>query len=157
MIAVYLLKIKNMKREANILVAECNKEHFELIRKNLLRAGVCNEMLNFTDGQEILDFLFDVNKEFEEKHNCHEHVLLLNLNLPKVDGVKVLEKIKQDMQLKKSPVIILTETDDQNTIEICHNLGCSTYIVKPAEHQDFEETIQKLGRFLSVVETTLIE
>ncbi|MFC1737590.1 response regulator [Planctomycetota bacterium] len=146
-----------MKKEANILIAEDNKKHFELIRKNLLRAGVCNELLNFADGQEILNFLFDMDKGFEGEHNSHEYILLLNLNLPKVDGVKVLEKIKQDTQLKKIPVIMLTATDDQHTIERCHNLGCSTYIVKPTEHQDFEETIQKLGCFLSVVETTSIK
>ena len=146
-----------MKKETNILIAEDNKEHFELIRKNLLRADLCNETLNFADGQEILDFLFDMDKGFEGEHNSHEYILLLDLNLPKVDGVKVLEKVKQDTQLKKIPVIILTATDDRHTIERCHNLGCSTYIVKPREHQDFEETIQKLGFFLSVVETTSIK
>ena len=146
-----------MKKEADILIAENNKEHFELIRENLLRAGVRNEVLNFADGQEILNFLFDMNKEFEGEHNFGEYILLLNLNLPKVDGVKVLEKIKQDTRLKKIPVIILTATDGQHTIERCHSLGCGTYIVKPTEHQDFEETIQKLGCFLSVIETTLIK
>ncbi len=146
-----------MKKETNILIAEDNKEHFELIRKNLLRAGVCNELLNFADGQEILAFLFDMDEGFEGKHNSHKYILLLNLNLPKVDGVQVLEKIKQDMKFKKIPVIILTATDDQHTIERCHNLGCSTYIVKPTKLQDFEETIQKLGCFLSVVETTSIK
>ena len=69
----------------------------------------------------------------------------------------MLEKIKQDTQLKKIPVIILTATDDQHIIERCHNLGCSTYIVKPTEDQDFEETIRKLGFFLSVVEITSIK
>ncbi|MHC4103699.1 MAG: response regulator [Planctomycetota bacterium] len=146
-----------MKEEANILIAEDNKKHFELIRKNLLMAGVCNKVLNFADGREIVNFLFDMNEGFERQHNFHEYILLLNLNLPKVDGVKVLQKIKQDMQFRKIPVIILTATDDQNIIDRCYNLGCSTYIVKPAEHQDFEETIQKLGCFLSVVETTLIK
>lgn len=146
-----------MKKEAKILIAENNKEHFELIRKNLLLAGVRNEMLNFADAQEILSFLFDMDEGFEGKHNSHEYILLLDLNLPKVDGVKLLEEIKQDMQLKKIPVVILTATDDQHTIDRCYNLGCSTYIVKPTEHRDFEATIQKLGCFLSVVETTLIK
>jgi len=145
-----------MKKEVNILIAEDNTEHFDLIRKSLLRAGIRNEMLNFADGREILDFLFDMDKGLKEKHNSHEYILLLNVNLPKVDGEKVLEKIKQDTHLKKIPVIILTATDDQHTIERCHNLGCSTYIVKPPDHHDFEETIRKLGSFLSVVETTLI-
>ena len=146
-----------MKKEADILIAEDNKEHFELIRKNLLRAGVCNEILHFADGQGILNFLFDMEKGLGGENNFHEYILLLNLNLPKVDGVKVLEKIKQDTQLKKIHVIILTATDDQDTIDRCYNLGCSTYIVKPTEHQDFEETVQKLGCFLSVVETTSIK
>jgi CheY-like chemotaxis protein len=146
-----------MTKQADILIVEDNKEHFELIRKNLLLAGVCNEIVNFADAQQILSFLFDMDEGFEGKRNSHEYILLLDLNLPKVDGVKVLEKIKQDMQLKKIPVIILTATDDQHTIDRCYNLGCSTYIVKPTEHRDFEETIQKLGYFLSVVETTLIK
>ncbi len=146
-----------MKKETNILIAEDNKEHFELIRKNLLLAGVRNKMLNFADAQEILNFLFDMDEGFKGEHNSHEYILLLDLSIPKTNGVKVLKKIKQDKQLKKIPVIILTATDDRHTIERCHNLGCSTYIVKPTEHQDFEETIQKLGCFLSVVETTSIK
>jgi len=155
LIAVYLLREKNMKKEVKILIAEDNKDHFELIRKNLLRAGVYNEVLNFVDGRQILNFLFDMDKTGE--HSSHEYILLLNLNLPKVDGVKVLEKIKQDTQLKKIPVIILTAADDQHTIDRCHNLGCSTYIVKPTQQKDFEETVQKLGCFLFVVEITSIK
>ena len=146
-----------MKKETNILIAEENEEHVELIRKNLLRAGVHNKTLNFADGQEILDFLFDTDKGVEGGGNSGEYILLLNLDLPKVDGMKVLEKIKQDTQLKKIPVIILTAIDEQQIIDRCHNFGCSTYIVKPTEHQDFIETILKLGGFLSIVETTVVK
>ena len=146
-----------MKKKANILIAEDNKEHFELIRKNLLFTGICNEMLTFADDQEILNFLFDKYKGFEGEHNSHKYILLMDINLPKVDGVKVLEKIKQDTLLKMIPVIILTAIDDQHTIERCYDLGCGTYIVKPTERHDFENTIQKLGHFLSFVETTLIK
>ena len=145
-----------MKKEVHILVAENNKQHLELIRKNLLRAGVSNELLNFADGREILDFLFDIDKAPKEKQNSNDYILLLNLDLPKVDGIEVLEKIKQNTQLKKIPVIILTATDDRNTIQKCHNLGCSTYIVKPTQRLDFEQAVQKLGAFLSVIETTSI-
>jgi CheY-like chemotaxis protein len=140
-----------MKKEVNILVADDNTEHFELIRKNLLRSGVYNEMVNFSDGQELLDFLFD------GEHGSQEYIILLSLDLPKVDGMKVLEKIKQDAQLKKIPVMILTARDDQNTIDRCHELGCSTYIVKPTGQEDLEASIQKIGHFLSVVEITSIK
>ena len=145
-----------MRKETNILIADDNKDHFELIRKNLLRAGVRNEIQNFADGRELLDFLFGTDKSLEGNHDTNEYILLLNLNLPKVDSVKVLEKIKQHKQLKMIPVIILAETDDQLTIDQCHNLGCSTYIVKPTNRQDFEETVQKLGHFLSIVETAIL-
>ena len=146
-----------MKKDSVILIAEDDKRHFELIRDNLLRAGVHNKMLYLADGQEILDFLFGMDKGVEKERNNQEYILLLDLSLPRVDGVEVLEKIKQDKKLKKIVVIILTATDDQHTIERCYNLGCSTYIVKPTEYQDFEETIQKIGYFLSFVEITSIK
>ena len=143
--------------EAKILIAEDNKEDFELIRKNLLLAGVHNEMLNFVNGQEVLDFLFDSDGQVKDEHDFQRYVLLLNLNLAKVEGLKVLEKIRDNMQLKKIPVVVLTATDDQDTIDRCYDLGCSTYIVKPTENSEFKGAIRKLGHFLSVIETTLIK
>lgn len=141
-----------MRKDGIILIAEDNEGHFELIRKNLLRAGICNEMLHFADGQETLDFLFKMSKKPEQERNNQEYILLLDIRIPKVGGFKVLEKIKQDTELKKIPVIILTVADAPHAIERCHNLGCSTYIVKPTKYEDFEETVQKIGRFLSVIE-----
>ena len=146
-----------MQKEDVILITEDDKSHFELISKNLLRAGICNKMLYFADGQEILNFLFGMDKAFGKEHSSQEYVLWLDLNIPRVDGVEVLEKIKQDTKLKRIPVIILTATDDPHTIERCHDIGCSTYIVKPTEHEDFESTVQKIGHFLSVVEVTSIK
>jgi CheY-like chemotaxis protein len=145
-----------MKKEDVILIAEDDEGHFELIRKNLLRAGVCNKMLCLANGQEILNFLFDMDKGGEGEYNNQKYILLLDLSIPRVDGVEVLEKIKQDTNLKKIPVIILAAADAPDIIERCHNLGCSTYIVKPTKHEDFEKTIQKIGHFLSVVEITSI-
>lgn len=145
-----------MKKEDVILIAEDDKSHFELIRKNLLRAGVHNKMLCLANGQEILNFLFDIDKEGKEEYYNQDYILLLDLSIPRVDGVEVLEKIKQDTNLKKIPVIILTAADTPDIIERCHKLGCSTYIVKPTNYEDFEETIQKIGHFLSVVEITSI-
>ena len=146
-----------MKKEDIILVVDDDEKHVELIRKNLLRAGLFNKILPFADGQEILDFLFDMDKGAGEAQGSHDYILLLNVDLPKVDGAEVLAKIKQDVQLKRIPVFILTATDDQDTIDRCHNLGCSSYILKPAEDRDFEETIQRIGHFLSVVEITSIK
>ena len=144
-----------MKKNVTILIAENNKEHFDLIRTNLLEAGVHNEILNFSDGQQLLDFLFNPDTGPESQCRPRESMVLTELNLPNIDGLQILEKIKRDDLLKKMPVIIFTATDDQDTIDRCFSLNCSTYIVKPETAQEFEETIENFGRFLSVVETLI--
>ncbi len=141
-----------MKNEDVILIAEHDKRHFELIRKNLLRAGIRNEIIHLVDGKGLLDFLFDMVKESGAEHNDNEFILFLDLSIPGVSGVEVLQEIKLHTNLKKIPVIILTEADAPDVIDQCHDLQCSTYIVKPAKYEDIEETIQKIGRFLSVVQ-----
>ena len=146
-----------MKKEDIFLVAEDGKKYLGFIRRNLLRAGLHNEILYFANGQEILNFLFDTDKNLKEQNNNKKYIILLDLNLPGVGGVEVLEKIKQDTKLKKIPVIIFTTADDPDIIERCHNLGCSTYIVRPTKYEDFAEIIQKIGSFLSVVEIPSIK
>ena len=139
-----------MRKEAVILVVESDEDSFSLIKSNLQRAGIWNEIINFADGQEVLDFLFR-NGERPKHKRKNEYLLLLDVHMPKMDEVEVLERIKQDTQLKKIPVIILTAADDALTIERCHNLGCSIYIVKPADYDSFMDAIWKVGLFLSVV------
>ncbi len=145
-----------MKKEGVILIAEDDEGHFELIKRSLQRAGVCNEILRFADGQETLDFLF-VRGDGPKREPDKEYLLLLDIRMPKIDGVEVLEKVKKDSELKKIPVIMLTTTDDPRTIERCHNLGCSVYIVKPVEYQDFADAVRKVGLLLSVVEVPQID
>ncbi len=140
-----------MNKEGVILIAEDDEGHFELIKRTLQRAGVCNEILRLADGQETLDFLF-IKGDGPKREPNREYLLLLDIRMPKIDGVEVLEKIKQDLELKKIPIIMLTTTDDPITIERCHGLGCSVYIVKPVEYEDFTDAVRKIGLFLSVVE-----
>ena len=140
-----------MKKEGVILIAEDDEGHFELIKRSLQRAGVCNQILRFADGQETLDFLF-VRGDGPKRESDKEYLLLLDIRMPKIDGVEVLGKLKQDPELKKIPVIMLTTTDDPRTVERCHKLGCSVYIVKPVEYQDFADAVRKIGLLLSVVE-----
>jgi CheY-like chemotaxis protein len=144
-----------MKKEGVILIAEDDEGHFELIKRSLQRAGVCNQILRFADGQETLDFLF-VRGDGPKRETDREYLLLLDIRMPKIDGIEVLEKVKQDPELKKIPVIMLTTTDDPRTVERCHKLGCSVYIVKPVEYQDFADAVRKVGLLLSVVEVPQI-
>ncbi|MDH4239297.1 MAG: response regulator [Phycisphaerae bacterium] len=144
-----------MNKEGVILIAEDDEGHFELIKRSLQRAGVCNEILRFADGQETLDFLF-VRGDGPKREHDKEYLLLLDIRMPKIDGIEVLEKVKEDPELKKIPVVMLTTTDDPRTIDRCHKLGCSIYVVKPVEYQDFAEAVRKVGLLLSVVEVPQI-
>ncbi len=138
-----------MKKEVVIILAEDDEGHATLIMKNLKRAGVSNEIIHFKDGQETLDYL--MNKNNGRKHGI-PYLLLLDIRMPKVDGVEVLRKINEDNDLKKMPVIMITTTDDPREVENCHKLGCSNYITKPVNYDKFVDAIRQLGLFLMVVE-----
>ena len=144
-----------MKKNVIILVAVSNEEYFQLIKQGLHHADIRNGIVRFEDGQDILDFLFSENAKFNEIYN-QEYLLLLDVNMPTIDGIKVLEKIKQDKNLKKMPVIMLSSADDNHLIERCHSLGCSTYIEMSEKKEDFTDAIEKIGQFLSFVEMPLV-
>ena len=144
-----------MKEEVNILIAESDEKHFPLIRDGLRHAGISNKILRFGDGQETLDFL-SAEMGGQRRERKKEYLLLSEVNLPKVDGVEVLRRLKQDLELKKVPVILLTSVDDPDTVELCHSLGCSMYIVKPAGGKGFADLIRKVGLFLLSVEVPQI-
>lgn len=138
------------KKEVIIVVAEDDDGHAALIERNLVRAGVSNELIRFSDGQQVLDFFFD-RHESRTRPKDTAYLLLLDIRMPKVDGVEVLGRIKEDAELRKIPVIMLTTTDDPKEVERCHLLGCSHYITKPIEYERFAETLRQLGLFLVVV------
>jgi CheY-like chemotaxis protein len=138
-----------------ILIAEDDAGHASLIKKNLKRAGISNEIIHFKDGQETLDFLLR-RDEGPHRVSGTGYLLLLDIRMPKVDGVEVLQQIKQDKELRKIPVIMITTTDDPREVEHCHSLGCSNYIAKPIDYDKFVESIRQLGLFLAVVEVPKI-
>ena len=140
-----------MKKELKIILAEDDEGHATLIKRNLKRSGLLNEIIHFKDGQETLDFLFQ-GKEDEDKIRDVASLLLLDIKMPRVDGLEVLRRVKEDSFLKKMPVIMITTTDDPREINKCHELGCSNYITKPIDYDKFVEAVRKLGLFLLVVE-----
>jgi CheY-like chemotaxis protein len=144
-----------MKEEVVVLIVEDDDGHARLIEKNLRRASIKNEMLRFTDGQQILDFLFR-RGEGRQREDCAPYLLLLDIRIPKIDGVEVLRQIKQDEELRKIPVIMLTTTDDPLEVDACHRLGCSHYIVKPVEYDKFSAALGQLGLFLKIVQVPQI-
>ena len=138
-----------MKKDMAILIAEDDAGHFQLIKKNLWLSCVDIDILQFKNGQEILNFLFkkDIKIHPEEKK---KYVLLLDIRMPQVDGLEVLKKIKEDDKLRKIPVIMLTTTNDAGMIKQCYELGCSYYMVKPVNYHHFMDAVQNLGEFLSL-------
>ncbi len=146
-----------MNKDGVILIAEQDHKHFDMMKQSLLRSGVSNKILHLADGRRTLDFLSDVTQPPDGEHKSRQYILFLDVDLPEVGGMEVLEKIKADEKLSKVPIIMLTATDDPQTIDRCYELGCSTYMVKLAENDDLEESIKKIGHFLSVVEIASIE
>ena len=144
-----------MNKDVIILVAEDDEGHAGLIKKNLARAGIINDILFFKDGQVILDFLFKRGSGLHAESGT-AYVLLLDIQMPKIDGVQVLEQVKADAELCKLPVIMITTTDDPREVEHCHALGCSNYIAKPINYDKFVQAIRQLGLFLAVVEVPKI-
>ncbi len=138
-----------MRDDAIILVAEDDAGHFVLVKKNLWRSCITNDILHFKDGQDVLNFLFQTSDGPTFTQGT-PYLLLLDIRMPKVDGLEVLRQLRADEQLKKIPVVILTTTDEPEEVDRCYDLGCSFYIVKPANYNDFMSTVEQLGNFLSL-------
>lgn len=139
-----------MNNEVTILLVEDDPGHARLIEKNLRRAGISNKIILLTDGQKALDFILD-NPDDESRGVIKNCLLLLDLNLPRVDGITVLKRIKGDEKNRHIPVIILTTTDSPGEIARCYEFGCNVYITKPVDYARFSEAIRNLGFFLSIV------
>ena len=145
------MKTASMTKEVVILIADDDAGHARLIEKNLQRAGLHNPVLRFENGQDILDFLFRRGAGPRRAPGT-SHLLLLDIRMPKVDGVEVLRQLKANLELRKLPVSMLTTTDDPREVARCHELGCNNYIVKPVDYEKFAEAIKQLGLFISLVQ-----
>ena len=148
-------KYEVFTEEVVLLLAEDDDGHASLIMKNLRRAGISNQMLRFKDGQETLEFL-SPNGEGTHRVPGTAYILLLDIRMPKVDGVEVLRQLKQDTKLHKLPVIMVTTTDNPSEVKRCYELGCSNYITKPIDYDKFINTIRELGLFLMTMEVPKI-
>ncbi len=139
-----------MKVEPLILIVEDDEGHAILIRENLEASGLNNRMLHFRDGQAVLDFFFKPGANPAHMHG-QMYLVLLDIRMPKVDGIEVLRRLKADPSFRKLPVIMLTTTDDTREVERCHQLGCSVYIHKPVDYEKFADDIRRLGMFVTLM------
>ena len=133
-------------QQVTILLVEDDPGHALLIEKNLRRANITNTIVKLDNGQKAVDFLFNDKGGFREPL-----LILLDLNLPVLDGYQVLKTIKNNERTKWIPVIVLTTTDNPHEVARCYGHGCNVYITKPVEYERFSEAIQALGLFFSVI------
>lgn len=142
------------QQPVNIVMIEDDEGHARLIEKNIRRAGISNHVKHFLDGTSALDYLY--NAPDGPAHNGPA-LILLDLNLPDMSGTDILAKIKGDGPLKRTPVVVLTTTDDKIEIQRCYDLGCNVYITKPVNYESFADAIRQLGLFLSVIQVPAVD
>jgi CheY-like chemotaxis protein len=134
----------------SILLAEDDEGHATLIMRNLRRAGILNDTKHVRDGQAALDYIRCAGP-YADRMFDGPLLLVLDINMPRVDGVEVLRQLKSDAKTAKLPVIMLTTTDDPREVAHCYELGCSVYITKPVQYVAFVEALRRLGLFLQIV------
>jgi CheY-like chemotaxis protein len=137
-------------QEVTILLVEDDPGHARLIEKNLRRSNITNNVVSASDGQQAVDYLFGAGGHAGSDLPS-SLLVLLDLNLPILDGYQVLQRMKASERTKRIPVVILTTTDDRREVSRCYDLGCNVYVTKPVDYAQFSEAIRQLGLFLSVV------
>ncbi|HTO04753.1 MAG TPA: response regulator [Opitutus sp.] len=131
---------------STVLIVDDDEGHAILIRENLEAAGLRTRIEHFGDGQAVLDFFAKGVATPPETY-----LVLLDIRMPKVDGIEVLRRLKANPTLAKLPVIMLTTTDDTREIDRCYALGCNGYIQKPVDYERFADAIRQLGLFVPLL------
>ena len=145
----------NAHQTVTIVMIEDDEGHARLIEKNIRRAGISNEIKHFTDGTTALDYMFH---DTAGPALNGPALILLDLNLPDMSGTDILAQVKAEgSPLRRTPVVVLTTTDDKVEIQRCYDLGCNVYITKPVNYESFAAAIRQLGLFLSVIQVPDLE
>jgi CheY-like chemotaxis protein len=133
-----------------ILLVEDNPKDLELTLLALEKSNLANEVVTVRDGKEALDYLFR-RGAYEDRPEGNPAVVLLDLKLPKVDGIEVLEKVKSDPSLQAIPVVMLTTSREEKDLVRSYKLGVNAYVIKPVAFKEFIGAIQDLGIFWAVL------
>jgi CheY-like chemotaxis protein len=139
-----------MANLGRILLVEDDPKDVELTLTALEEYNLANEVVVATDGEEALDYLHGRGK-FKARSNDNPAVMLLDLKLPKVDGLEVLKQIKSDEKFKMIPVVVLTSSHEEKDMVASYRLGVNAYVVKPVDFHEFVNAIKELGVFWAVI------
>ena len=144
------------EQSVEIVMIEDDEGHARLIEKNIRRAGVTNAITPFSNGTDAVRFLFGADGS-GVANKGKPLLVLLDLNLPDMTGIDILQRIKTNDHLKRVPVVVLTTTDDAVEVQRCYDLGCNVYITKPVNYDNFANAIRQLGLFFSVIQVPATE
>lgn len=133
--------------DVEILLVEDNMSDAELTIRALKKNNIVNNLIHLRDGVEAINYIFCKGKYSDRDINDIPKVILLDLKMPKINGIEVLEKIKSDERTKKIPIVILTSSREDPDIRDCYQLGVNSYIVKPVEFDDFLKAVSDLGLY----------
>ena len=139
-----------MESIGRILLVEDDPKDTELTMTALEDYNLSNEVVVASDGEEALDYLYHRGK-FQRRSGDNPAVMLLDLKLPKVDGLEVLQRVKADDSLKMIPVVVLTSSREERDMVASYKLGVNAYVVKPVDFHEFVNAIKELGVFWAVI------
>ena len=139
-----------MANLGRILIVEDDPNDVELTLTALSEYNLANEVVVTRDGQQALDYLY-CRGEFAGRPDDHPAVMLLDLKLPKVDGLEVLQRVKSDARLKLIPVVVLTSSHEEKDMMRSYSLGVNAYVVKPVDFHEFVNAVRELGAFWAIV------
>lgn len=139
--------------EVEILLVEDNEHDAELTIRALKKVNLANKLVHLRDGAEALDFLF-ARGEYAGKPASHPKVILLDIKMPKVDGIEVLRQVKASPVTKNIPVVMMTSSKEQPDVIGSYELGVNSYVVKPVGFEDFAKAVSELGMYWLLVNET---
>jgi two-component system response regulator len=146
-----------MANDIEILLVEDNPDDEELTLITLNNNNLANHIKVVRDGAEALDYLFGKGVYAGRDIDQRPKLILLDLKLPKLDGIQVLEKIKSDPSTRRTPVVVLTSSKEEPDIARCYDLGANSYIVKPVDFDEFRECITQLGMYWQILNVQPID
>jgi two-component system, response regulator len=140
-----------MSEQADILIVEDDQDDLDLALHALEREHLANTIFIARDGEEALDFLFCRGAFADRSFEHPPKVVLLDLKLPKVNGIEILKQVKSDPRTKSVPVVVLTSSKEERDLMESYNLGANSYIQKPVDFKQFRETVKSLGMYWLLV------
>ena len=133
--------------QVEILLVEDSIDDAEMTIDAMRKGNISNKLIHMQDGEEALDFLFCTGKYISRDINFKPKLILLDLKMPKVNGMEVLEKVKSNELTKKIPVVILTSSEEDPGVSVCYGLGANGYMVKPVDFEGFTKAVIELGMY----------